>query len=53
MDALAMGSYGAYVWVCFGLTYAVIGVSEWLARSRQKAVYREIEVRIKALEERK
>ena len=50
MEALAMGSYGAYVWTCFGLTLAVVLINEWRARARQAAVYREIEVRIKALE---
>ena len=52
MDALAMGSYGPYVWSCFGLALIVLLGSEWRARARHKQVYREIEVRIKALEER-
>ena len=54
MDSLAMGGYGAYVWSCFALTPVVIVVfSDWRARLRHKRVYRDIEVRIKALEERK
>jgi len=52
MDALSFGSYGAYVWACFGLTFIVVVAIDWRARIRQKQVYRDIEVRIKALEER-
>jgi heme exporter protein CcmD len=50
MDALAMGNYGAYVWSCFGLTLIIFVYLDWSARARQKRVYRDIEVRIKALE---
>ena len=52
MDALAMGNYGPYVWSCFALTLIVVVISDWRARTRHKQVYRDIEVRIKALEER-
>ena len=52
MDTLAMGNYGVYVWSCFALTFAVIVLSEWYSRVRHRRVYRDIEVRIKALEER-
>ena len=52
MDALAFGSYGAYVWSCFGLTLIILVYLDWSARARQKRVYRDIEVRIKALEVR-
>jgi len=51
MEALAMGEYGAYVWSCFALGAAVLIVCDWRARCRQKQVYRDIEVRIKALGE--
>ena len=51
MEKLAMGSYGVYVWSCFGLTLIVVLFSEWRARLRHKRVYRDIEVRIKALGE--
>ena len=51
MDNLAMGGYGAYVWTCFGLAAAVLIINEWRVRARQASVYKEIEVRIKALEE--
>lgn len=49
MSALAMGAYGSYVWSCFALTAAVLVICEWRARKRQKIVYRDIEVRVKAL----
>ncbi len=49
MEALSMGGYGAYVWTCFGLALAVFIVCEWRARLRQRRVYRDIKVRIKAL----
>ena len=52
MDGLAMGGYGAYVWSCFALTLVIVVFSDWRARLRQKRVYRDIEVRLKALEER-
>jgi len=52
MENLAMGNYGVYVWSCFGLTLAVVVFSDWRARLRHKRVYREIEVRIRALGER-
>ena len=49
MEALAMGGYGAYVWTCFGLAAVVLVICDWRARLRHRQVYREIEVRIKAL----
>ena len=52
MDALAMGDYGAYVWTSFALAALIVAFNEWSARSRQRKVYREIEVRIRALEEK-
>ena len=52
MDGLAMGDYGAYVWSCFALAFVIVVFSDWRARLRQKRVYRDIEVRLKALEER-
>jgi heme exporter protein CcmD len=51
MDNLAMGGYGAYVWTCYGLAAAVLLINEWRVRARQAAVYKEIEVRIRALED--
>ena len=51
MEALAMGGYGAYVWTCFGLAAVVLIINEWRIRARQAAVYKEIEVPIKALED--
>lgn len=43
------GDYGIYVWSCFVLTALVIVFCEWRARRRHKHVYRDIEVRVKAL----
>ncbi len=43
-----MGGYGAYVWSCFVLTAIVFLICEWRARLRQRQVYRDIEVRVKA-----
>ena len=51
MELLEMGKYGAYVWTAFGLTAVVVLINEWRVRVRQSTVYRDIEVRIKALEE--
>ena len=50
MEVLSMGSYGSYVWACFVLTMAVFVICEWRLRLRQRRVFRDIEVRIKALE---
>ncbi|MDE0789689.1 MAG: heme exporter protein CcmD [Woeseiaceae bacterium] len=52
MDTLAMGNYGVYVWSCFALTLIVIVFSDWRARAHHNQVYRDMEVRIKALEDR-
>ncbi len=46
---LSMGGYGAYVWTCFLLTAVVLVICEWRARLLHRRVYRDIEVRIKAL----
>ncbi len=51
MDTLAMGGYGVYVWSCFTLTVAVFVFNTWRTRVRHRAVYRDLEVRIKAVEE--
>ncbi len=50
MDFLNMGNYGFYVWSCFALTFVVILLSEWRARIRHNKIYKDIEMRIKALE---
>jgi len=52
MDGLAMGDYGAYVWSCYALTLVIVVFLSWRARLRHKTVYRDIEVRLKALEDR-
>lgn len=53
MEKLAMGDYGVYVWTCFALTFAIVVFNEWLARRRHRQEYRDAEVRIKAIEERR
>jgi heme exporter protein CcmD len=53
MDSIfAMGGYGAYVWSCYGLTLVIVVFVSWRGRLRQKQVYRDIEVRLKALGDR-
>jgi heme exporter protein CcmD len=49
MEVFAMGGYGGYVWSSFLLGAIVLVICDWRARLRQKTIYREIEVRIKAL----
>jgi len=49
MEALTMGSYGTYVWTCFIMAGLVLLICDWRARSYHRRVYRDIEVRIKAL----
>ncbi len=49
METFSMGGYGAFVWSCFALTVVVLIILDWRARLRQRRVYRDIEVRIKAL----
>lgn len=44
-----MGAYGVYVWGCFALTVSVLIICEWRARMQHRHVYRDIEVRVKAL----
>jgi heme exporter protein CcmD len=52
MDIFTMGDYGAYVWSCVALTFVIVVFSDWRARLRHKQIYRNIEVRLKALEGR-
>ncbi len=52
MDALTMGNYGLYVWSCFTLAFIIVACIDWLSRVQHRRVYRDIEVQIKALEER-
>ena len=49
MDGLAMGDYGAS---CYALTFVIVLFSDWRTRLRHKRIYRDIEVRLKALEDR-
>jgi len=52
MEGLSMGGYGPYVWACFILTAIVFVICEWRARVHHRNVYRDVEVRIKALGEK-
>ena len=52
MDVFTMGGYGAYVWSCVALTFVIVLIIDWRARLRHKRIYRDIEVRLKALEDR-
>lgn len=50
MEALQMGSYGAYVWSSFALTGIVMVACVFQARSNQVRTYRQIEARLRAME---
>ncbi len=52
MEQLAMGSYGGYVWSCYALALLVVIINEWRARRRHRIEYRDVEVLIKAIEEK-
>jgi heme exporter protein CcmD len=51
MDKLAMGDYGFYVWSSFALALLVFAWNEWSARRRRRIVWRDVEIRIKAMED--
>ncbi len=51
IEKLAMSGYGFYVWTSFALAFIVVVMNEWSARRRYRAVYREVEVRIKTFED--
>ncbi|MEM7431558.1 MAG: heme exporter protein CcmD [Pseudomonadota bacterium] len=44
-----MDKYAVYVWTCYAITAAVLVINAWQARAKHRRVYRDIEVRIKAL----
>ena len=46
----SMGDYGAYVWSCFALTAVIVAINEWSARQRHRRIYRDVEIRVKAVE---
>lgn len=52
MEALSMGKYGAYVWTSFGLTALVFVFNEWRTRARHRKIYRDVEMRIRAAEDK-
>ena len=41
-EFFAMGGYAAYVWSCFGLTFAVLVANVLVARGAQKKMLHEI-----------
>jgi heme exporter protein CcmD len=50
IEGMAMGKYGAYVWASFGLTVLVFVIVEWRTRARQRKIYRDVALRIRASE---
>jgi len=44
--------FGGYIWGSFALTLVIVVFNEWHARAHHRNIYRDIEVRIKAVEER-
>jgi len=50
MEMLAMGKYGAFVWSSFGLMFIVMITCVVQARARHRRVWRDIEIRLKAME---
>jgi heme exporter protein CcmD len=51
MEKLAMGGYGLYVWSSFALAFTVLVINEWRSRRSFRRAFRDVEVRIKALED--
>ncbi len=49
-EMLAMGSYGAYVWSCFGLTFLVLVICVVQGRRRHARMIDDVRTRIRALE---
>lgn len=52
MENLGMGDHGVYVWSAYAIALAVFWFIEWRARVRHREIYRDVEVKIKAVEER-
>ena len=50
-EFLAMGGYGAFVWPCVGLSFAILAILLWTARRRLRGVHRQIRHRNAAPEE--
>lgn len=50
-EFLAMGGYGAFVWPCVGLSFAILGGLMLTARRRLRGVHRQIRHRNAAPEE--
>ncbi len=50
MGVLEMGSYGAFVWSSFGLTFLVVIICAFQSRVRHQRTLREIKQTLKAME---
>lgn len=50
METLSMGGYGAYVWTSFGLTLLVLIICTVQGKRRHRAILRDIEKRLRAME---
>lgn len=37
-DFFAMGGYGFYVWLSYGITFIAVGTLIWLSHNEQKAI---------------
>lgn len=50
-EFFAMGGYGAFVWPCVGLSFAILAVLQLTARRRLRSVHRRIRHRNASPEE--
>ena len=48
-EFLSMGKHTWYVWGAYALVFAVLVINYWLARLRHRRVYRDVEVRVRAV----
>lgn len=49
---LAMGGYGFYVWLSYGVTILAMGVLIWLSRREQKAILNQAKKELARLEKK-
>ena len=49
---LAMGGYGFYVWLSYGVTIAAMGILIWLSRREQKAILNQAKKELARLEKK-
>ncbi len=50
MGVFEMGSYGAFVWSSFGLTFLVVIITAYQSRVRHQRTLREIKQTLEAME---